>query len=109
MASPEELMERGKVLLKSKSDDYTSGLSDRYENFNRSKEVISWFKEDIDKVFITLIATKLARLASLLDSKDPKHESIEDTFVDLINYCSLWGGRRLRPTIKELEEMLKNE
>jgi len=97
---PEELMELGIQLMQSKADDYTSGLSDRYENFNRSKEVISWFKEDIDKVFVTLITTKLARLASLLDSKNPKHESIEDSFIDLINYCSLWGGRRLTKSVE---------
>ncbi len=93
--TPEELMDKGRALLKLKADDYTSGLSDRYENFNRSSEVISWFKNDTDKVFVTLITTKLARLASLLDSKSPKNESIEDSFVDLINYCSLWGGKRL--------------
>ena len=87
-------MDKGKLLLRSKADDYTSGKTDRYENFGRQAILMSWFKSETDKAFVSLIAVKLARLGSLLDSKSPKHESIEDTFVDLINYCSLWGGYR---------------
>ena len=55
---------------------------------------MGWFKNEHDKAFVSLIAVKLARLASLLDAKTPHHESIEDTFVDLANYVALWGGWR---------------
>lgn len=96
MPTPEELMDKGKLLLKSKAEDYTSGETTRYENFERQAQIISWFKEPIDQAFVGLIAVKLARLSSLLGNKSPNHESIEDTFVDLINYCSLWGGKRLK-------------
>jgi len=92
--TPEELMEYGIHLMKTKAEDYTSGKTDRYENFIRQAEIMSWFKNEQDKAFVSLITVKLARLASLLDSKEPKHESIEDTFIDLINYCALWGGFR---------------
>lgn len=78
----------------SKKHDYTSS-TDNHENFKRSAEIASWFSSDIDKPYIILIATKLARLASLLENKTPKHESIEDSFIDLINYCGLWAERRL--------------
>lgn len=91
--TPEELMDKGKLLLKSKSEDYT--VSDRYENFTRQKELISWFKSDQDKAFVALIAVKLARLGSLLEHHEPNNESIEDTFIDLINYCVLWGSYRI--------------
>lgn len=92
--TPEQLMEKGKKLLKSKADDYTSGDTTRYENFERQALIMSWFKAETDKAFVGLIAVKLARLGSLLDSREPNHESIEDTFIDLINYCALWGGHR---------------
>lgn len=89
--TPEELMAKGMELMKSKSHDYTT--NDRYENFERQAELISWFKDSTDQAFIAVIAIKLARLASLLGrDKEVKNESIQDTFIDLINYCSLWGG-----------------
>ena len=94
MPSPEELMNRGMELMKSKSHDYTVG--DRYENFYRQAELIAWFSETQDQVFVSVIAIKLARLASLLGHKEPRNESIEDTFIDLINYCALWGGCRTK-------------
>lgn len=92
--TPEELMDAGKKLLKSKADDYSSGQTDRYESFERQAIIMSWFKNDQDKAFVGLIAVKLARLGSLLDNKTPNHESVGDTFIDLVNYCSLWGGHR---------------
>lgn len=91
---PEELLSNGAKLMKSKREDYSDlGV---HQNFERSESVIAWFKEDIDKVFVTLISTKLSRLAVLL-SKDgnPKNESIEDSFIDLVNYCALWGSKRI--------------
>jgi len=106
MPTPEELMGMGMTLMDKKSADYTSGYTDRYENFRRQAELISWFKEDIDKAFVAVIAIKLARLGSLLGNKSPKNESIQDTFIDLINYCALWGGCRLKPTIGELDKIL---
>jgi hypothetical protein len=99
MPTPEELMDKGKKLLTSKAQDYTSGDTTRYENFERQAEIMSWFGNNWDKAFVGLIAVKLARLASLLDKEDkPNHESIEDTFIDLINYSALWGGFRTRYT-----------
>lgn len=94
--TPEEFFEYGKKLLKSKGEDYTTNREkDRYENFDRSSSVIAWFSNDIDRAFVALITTKLARLASLLGREsEPNNESIEDTFVDLVNYAALWGGRR---------------
>ena len=82
-------------LLLSKRQDYTAS-HDNHENFKRSAELSSWFKDDTDKAYVILIGTKLARLASLLSSntKNPNYESINDTFEDLINYCALWYERR---------------
>jgi hypothetical protein len=91
-----EILHKCEELQVSKGSDYTSDVkANQFENFDRSAEIISWFKNDIDKAFASLVATKLARLASLLNRDDkPNHESIEDTFIDLTNYSALWGGRR---------------
>lgn len=92
----EEILDRGRALLKSKGDDYTENRDkDQYQNFDRSNLIASWFKNDVDKSFAVLIGTKLARLASLLSSdKVPNNESILDTFIDGANYFALWGGKR---------------
>lgn len=72
-----------------KNDDY-SAPGKSFENFDREAELISWFKSDHDKAFVTHIATKLARLGTLLETKVPNNESIDDTFLDLCTYCVLW-------------------
>ena len=89
-----EIFKKCQKLTVSKKHDYASS-SDGHENFKRSAELSSWFKNEQDKSYIILIGTKLARLSTLLDNKDdPNNESIEDTFMDLINYCALWAERR---------------
>lgn len=85
-------LEKIRKIHEKKNEDYAApGKS--FENFERAAEVASWFKHDIDKAFIHNIATKLARLATLLNSdKPPNNESIEDSFDDLATYCLLWGA-----------------
>src|SRR4051812_1718893 len=96
-----EIFERCQKLTMSKRHDYTSSL-DNHENFRRSAMIAGWFVSDEDKPYVVLIGTKLARLASLLvPGKVPNNESIEDTFLDLINYCALWMERRTSYTIKD--------
>lgn len=77
-----------------KNEDYAAP-GKYFENFERSALLASWFQYDIDKSFVTLIGTKLARLATLLNKSDrPNNESIEDSFLDLATYCILWGAYR---------------
>lgn len=84
-------------ISKSKAQDYTSS-NDPHENFKRSAEIASWFPEK-DKSFVVLIGTKLARLGSLLSKNSkPNNESIEDSFLDLVNYCALWAEFRTSPS-----------
>lgn len=91
--TPEELLKMCEKLQKVKRADYSDG--EIHQNFDRSAEVIKWFTSDVDKVYVTLITTKLARLAVLLSGdKEPKNESIKDSFIDLTNYCALWGSKR---------------
>ena len=91
---PEEILLNGSKLMKSKREDYSDDSI--HQNFERSESIVAWFDDDIDKVYVTLISTKLARLAVLLNKGTiPKNESIEDSFIDLVNYCALWGSKRI--------------
>jgi len=88
-----EIFAKCEKLVMSKRHDYTSSI-DNHENFKRSAKIASWFERNEDKSYAVLIGTKLARLASLLvDGKKPNNESVEDSFLDLINYCALWMER----------------
>ena len=77
-----------------KNSDYATSGKD-FENFERSAELMKWFESENDKTFIWPIATKLARLATLLNNRknglgSPKNEPIEDSFLDLVTYGILW-------------------
>lgn len=91
----EEIFEKCLKLSVGKRQDYvTKPGTDNHENFKRSAEIASWFKNDRDKSYAVLIGTKLARLGSLLSKDDkPNNESIEDNFSDIINYFALWLER----------------
>ena len=63
----------------------------RYSNFEFAAAIADELPDGPDHVFATMIGIKLARLAELLsEGKTPKHESVEDTFLDLSNYAVLW-------------------
>lgn len=86
------LLDSMKAIHQKKNDDY-AGSDDAFENFKRSAQLMSWFKNEEDKAFINLIATKLARLATLLNKEGtPNNESIQDSFLDLTTYCALWSS-----------------
>lgn len=104
-----ELTRQMQEIHHKKNNDYTSGNPD--ENFERMGIISSWFSNQIDKVFATMVAVKLARLGVLLSSqREPNNESVEDSFLDLCTYCALWAAnykrRNRRPIISELEDIL---
>lgn len=70
----------------SKGDDY-AGQEDRLNNFKVAGKAAGGTAE-IN--CLNLIATKVARLGQLLNSKSaPKHEAVEDSILDLANYAFL--------------------
>jgi len=73
-----------------KSHDYATD-DNPYSNFDFAKIVLAGFKNPHDQPYVTMVSVKLARLSELLGrGKTPKHESVEDTFLDLANYVVLW-------------------
>lgn len=87
-------LEKMEDIHKRKNEDYAEG--DPLENFNRAADLISWFDNPSDATYVNHIATKLARLATLLNKKyinpdlEPNNESIDDSFLDLNTYANLW-------------------
>lgn len=83
-----------KEIHERKGKDYATE-EDGFINFERSSRIVMWFDRPIDKVFVTLITTKLTRLANLLSKEGPPlNESIDDSFLDLCTYCALWASYR---------------
>lgn len=71
-------------ILKSKAHDYAN--EDVLSNFKKVAHLKG--SSNIDPILLA-INTKIVRLNNLIDSKEPKNESIEDTLVDLCNYTFL--------------------
>lgn len=96
MTSFTDATQRMREVHDAKSYDYAQE-GNRYSNFETAAHLASQFPDGPDKVFATLMGVKLARLSELLTTqKTPKHESIEDTFLDLCNYGVLWWTWRSR-------------
>ncbi len=68
------------VIQEKKSEDYQSPKS----NIKQAMH----YRRGVDTIH-DMIHQKLIRAQSLLESGDnPNHESLEDTYMDMINYCS---------------------
>jgi hypothetical protein len=98
-----ESLDKMRALHLRKNADYAQD-SNPYSNFDFTEYVLSHFKSDLDKSFVWPIATKLARLANLLDSKEPNNESIEDSFLDIAVYVLLWKARRSNMSAHQLQK-----
>lgn len=79
----DQLMEMMKQTLVKKGNDYSK--EDRLSNF---KEVGAISGTSAELACLTLIATKVSRLGTLLRKGGiPNNESIEDSAIDLANYA----------------------
>jgi hypothetical protein len=100
-----EALDKIKKIHEAKNNDYADS-NNPFSNFDFTEQVMSIFKNERDKTFIWPIATKIARLSTLLNSGNrPQNESIEDSFLDIATYILLWRcdylnriNRRLPPT-----------
>lgn len=77
-----------------KNSDYADD-GNPYSNFELAATMAGC---PVDTVFRVLIGVKMARLDELLKGKTPKHESIEDSLLDLSVYAALWASYRNKPT-----------
>lgn len=84
------LLAKMQALHDRKNNDYASS-GNPYSNFEFAARVSEIFTDPVDKVFATLIAVKMARIAELTGAgKTPSNESLQDSRVDLSNYATIW-------------------
>lgn len=85
----ERLLNRCVELLRSKANDYADG-HDAFVNFKTAAQVAGISPE---QTLLTLLGMKISRLTQLVGKgKNAKHESSEDTMLDIINYVLLLRG-----------------
>lgn len=101
-----ETFDKLKELHIKKNQDYTGKSGNPFFNFDVAESVSSLFDKNEDKTYAVMIGIKIGRIAALLNSgKEPNHESLLDSFDDLIVYAAIWKAdieRRM-----EREELLK--
>ena len=90
MGSPkvDGICDKIKEIHARKSHDYAQD-DNPFSNFERAAIIASWFSNPVHKVFATVLGIKIVRIAELLNGKNPKNESIEDSFLDLSTYSIL--------------------
>lgn len=73
-----------------KNNDYAGGNEDPFRNFR----VVGAMDLSVYQGFVTRMSDKLSRLATFTKGKEllVKDESVEDTLLDLANYCILMAG-----------------
>jgi len=76
-----QVMKDAIALKEKKSKDYQGGL---------------WTEEDYfpfgHKSFLHMIHTKYLRMRSLAEQEDANFESLEDSAIDMINYCAMYAA-----------------
>jgi hypothetical protein len=79
------------AITKAKNADYTGGGDNPFANFTRVEGLGICSTE---QGFLTRMTDKLCRLASFAQKGtfQVKDESVEDTLLDLANYCILMAG-----------------
>ena len=82
------VFDRMRATVESKANDYADD-GNVYSNFEGAAHLAG---TTVDEVFMTLIGVKVERLRQLMSGKEPNHEAIDDTRIDLANYAALWQG-----------------
>ena len=76
-----QVMKDAIALKEKKSKDYQGGL---------------WTEEDYfpfgHESYLHMIHTKYLRIRSVAEQEDTNFESLEDSLIDMINYCAMYGA-----------------
>ena len=80
-------------ITKKKNSDYTGGSGDPFANFEQIGSLVQ-VKSVVEIGFLTRMSDKLSRIGSFVTKGFllVKDESVEDTLLDLANYCILFAG-----------------
>lgn len=80
-------------ITKKKNADYTGGSADPFSNFSQIGSMVQ-LPGVVEIGFLTRMSDKLSRIGSFVSkgTLQVADESIEDTLLDLANYCILFSG-----------------
>ncbi len=98
------------AITKAKNADYTGGSANPFSNFEQVGNLVQ-LPVVVQIGFITRMSDKLSRVGSFITKGvlAVSNETIEDTLLDLANYCILFAGylRSLRKESDVLEMLPK--
>ena len=79
------------AVTKAKNHDYSSGATNPFSNFTQVEHLGI---ASTEQGFLTRMTDKLARIITFVNKGVLKvsDESVEDTLIDLANYCILFAG-----------------
>lgn len=88
-----ECCDRMVDVTKKKNADYTGGSDDPFANFVQIGSLVQ-IPNVIEVGFLTRMSDKFSRIGSFITKGmlQVKDESVEDTLIDLANYCILFAG-----------------
>jgi hypothetical protein len=89
----ESLCERMVKITRAKNADYSGAGDDPFANFRQIGHLLQT-PNAVEQGFLTRMSDKMARIASFIakGQLQVKDESVEDTLLDLANYCLLMIG-----------------
>lgn len=81
-------------ITEKKNADYTGGGDDPFSNFRHIGQLVKGNPVVCEIGFLTRMSDKFARIGSYISNGElqVKDESVEDTLLDLANYCVLMLG-----------------
>jgi hypothetical protein len=81
------------AVTKAKNADYTGGSGDPFSNFRQIAGLVQ-VPAVIEIGFLTRMSDKMSRIGSFVTKGElqVRDESVEDTLIDLANYCILFAG-----------------
>lgn len=85
--------ERMSLITASKNSDYTGASPDPFNNFKQIASIVG-SANAVELGFLTRMSDKFSRIGSFVDNNTllVEDEKIEDTLIDLANYCILFAG-----------------
>jgi len=91
MAFHQACCDRMVAITKEKNADYTGGNNDPFANFRLTDH---FGVASVEQGFFTRMTDKFSRIASFIKKGVllVKDETVEDTLLDLANYCILFAG-----------------
>lgn len=100
-----DTLDKLKRLHVTKNQDYSGG-HEPFFNFDFAEYFSSLFKHTKDKVYAVIVGIKLARLSIVLQ-RSPNHESVEDTFDDIILYTTIWKSDYVSRKVKSIPQLVE--